>query len=712
MSRRNQNHKPKRGLGQAVTRARRKAAEAAREEMERMNEREREAARAEMRRAEHNYEEDEAGKHTKFANGLLKSVVSYQTAVLRSWGYDQSVHARTHNDKGVLAYTDFQSVHCYWPERDIPDRMDTTGVADVVAQIKGAMQHEFGHLRFTTSWYTVNQDVEVPKRHRDNERLLFTCWNMIEDQRMETLVVGAVPRIGKYFGTMIANVVLQEAEDMSQSWLMLAGRTYLPGKVLKESHDLFEAWAADQGVTGAGATWWDLIEDYKAASSNKDIMKATSNCLDFINKLNATMPDPVDDHRNMDDHENDGDPSSTAQKQRGNILDMFRKGQQPSKPRKQQPGEEKSNKPSLPNSKGKGTKPGEDGEGEGEGQDGEGKGKGDEEGEQGRGGFDDYDDTDSFSDAANDAKVAQGPPESSDEVGQSNRGEAGHKEGNQDLNDALSDMVDEYRSAMRNDSDVMEMAWDAQDRADTEGLPEYESQGTAMSSDLVMKSEGVALGIQEALNHFVSQTTPIWQSRQEDGVIDALAYRTKQPGDRDFRRELSETGNDGLDVHVSCLCDVSYSMDRNMGALSTFLYSTALACDALGIGRTLTLWSSGKEYWQVHGKGEPTPSVWPCMGGTDPTPALDDLSTHNQEGADNHLVLIFTDGAWASNFPPLTRWSAEGRTIVLIRYGSYEGAVQTDMGADTHIQISNMDDLPNQLTDALCGVLAGSSGWK
>lgn len=38
--------------------------------------------------------------------------------------------------------------------------------------------------------------------------------------------------------------------------------------------------------------------------------------------------------------------------------------------------------------------------------------------------------------------------------------------------------------------------------------------------------------------------------------------------------------------------------------------------------------------------------------------------------------------------------------------------MQKDMGADTHIQISNMEDLPGQLTNALCDVLAGSKGWK
>lgn len=744
VNRRNQKNKPKRGLGQAVTRQRRKAAEAAREQEEQRIAREKQAALDELKRAEQVFKESEEVQQRKFANSLFKSIVAGQTAVLRAWGMDHGVKCRTHMDDGVAAWTDFTDVHCYWPEKDIPNRDNFTAVADVIAQIKGVMQHEFGHLRFTTSWYEVNQNAKYPRRHRGDEHHMMTCWNMLEDERMETLVVDRVPRIGRYFGTMVANVILGDT-DVRQTWLMLAGREYLPYEVLEASYDVFDAWAEGQGIKGAADTWYDLVQDYKAASTHQQIMDAVANAYDFIKKLGATIPDTVDTHDQHDENETGNDPADSAG-QRGSILDMFKdresKGGKSKKSDKPQPPKEqkKSDKPG-PNGEQakKGDDSDQDGEGQGQGQsgdedgedEGQGSGQGDEGDEQGdegagdsgQGTREDANDAsgngaDSDHHGSDNIKDAQDSDRDEDFVpGQTNSGDGSHQRQNEeeDLHDALTDMRDNFQESIRNDADVMEMQWNAQDMSDGEGLPEYDGGGTTpMSDELVANAEGVALGIKEALNSFLTESAPYWQNHQEDGVVDPLAYRTKQPGERTFRRQLVGEQNQGLDVHVSMLCDVSYSMSGGYGsvvspiqALSEALYATALACDELGIGRTLTLWSSGREYYSVHSDGkEPEPVIFPAMGGTDPTPALDDLVNHNPEGASNHLVIIFTDGAWGGHFPSLQRWGGEGRRIVLVRYGRYEGEVQTDMGADEHIYIDNVSALPEKLTWGLLDVLA------
>lgn len=738
MSRRNMKNKPKRGLGQAVTRQRRKAAEAAREMEQQRIERERQAALDELRRAEQVYKESAEVAQQKFANALFKSIVAGQTAVLRAWGMDHGVKCRTHRDKGVAAWTDFKDVHCYWPEKDIPHRDQFVAVADCIAQIKGVMQHEFGHLRFTTSWAEVNDNAKYPKRHVGDEHHMMTCWNMLEDERMETCVVNAVPRIGRYFGTMVANVILGNT-DMRQSWLMLAGREYLPLNVLEQSYDLFDAWAAGQGFKDAADTWYDLVQDYKSASTHQQIMDAVANAYDYIKALGATIPDTVDTHDQQDENETGNDPADSAQ-QSGTILDLFKdrksngKAKKSDKPQPPQGKSDKSDKPAPSNGK---PEKGEDEDGEGQGsgkgdesdEEGQGQGQGDESGEddsqdQGNGGgeSDDYSNAD---DSAGNSGQSDGSEydvedmdySEQDAPSQSNTGDGPHqRQTEQQLQESLADMRDEFQESIRNDADVMEMQWNAQDMSDGDGLPEYDGSGAeVMSAELQANAQGVAIGIKEALNSFLTESAPYWHNRQEEGVIDPLAYRTKQPGDRDFRRQLVGEMNQGLDVHVSMLCDVSGSMGGWYGrteqppiqALSEALYAVALACDEMGIGRTFTLWSSGNQYYSVHPQGqEPTPMLWPAMGGTDPTPALDDLVNHNPEGAGNHLVLIFTDGAWMGNFPSLQRWGGEGRRIVLVRYGTYEGEVQTDMGADEHIQINDVASLPEKLTLALMDILA------
>lgn len=678
-------HKPKRGLGSAITRQRRKQAEALETDIAKRREAARQAARNEMARIAARNKSDVQNSAARWNSSLLRSVIGNQTAVLRSYGYRQPVQCEIDRwTPTVTAWTDFNRIYVAWPEATMPNRMDRDAVLDTIAQMKGVMQHEMGHIRFTTSWLTVRQAAEMPKEYlNDNTKqdLLHKCWNMLEDQRMECLVVESVPRIKNYFGTMVVNVILggeQTQVPMEQTWVMLAGRTYLPLDVLKLSAQMFDDFCAANGIKNGARTWESLVNDYKAAEKPKAIMKATVAAYEFIQKVRAAMPPTVDDHSRQ--RENDGAEEGTGRKQ-GSILDMFnedkpkqekgKRGKRDKDDNIQRPGS------SMP-SAGKGKEKAEDGDpGDGEGE-GESNDSGDEDG-------------------------------TSKGVGQGNGAETPTEES--DLEDALSSMADHFRTQMREDGDVQKMARDANMNVDQEGLPEYDGSTNEMSPEMQARALNTAIGIQKALNSFVTTSAPIWQTRKEVGVIDALAYRTKNTGDRDFRRHLDDHGNTGLDVHVSMLCDVSGSMGGGpMQALSESLYATAVACKALDIGATFSLWSSGDQYYRVWRDGEPRPSLFPSMGGTDPTKALDDLDTHNEEGAANHLVIIFTDGAWSYDFPSLQRWAAPGRTFVLVRYGRYDGEVQKDMGADSHIGISDVRDLPAELTKALIDVLS-ESGW-
>lgn len=695
-------HKPKRGLGSAVTRKRRLQAEALEADINRRREAAREAARREMARIKERNEEKKGHNDERWRAALLRNVVSLQTAVLRSMGHHQSVSCELIGVPNVNAWTDFRRIYVGWPQDNFPNRLNQRAVLDTVAQIKGVMQHEMGHVRFTTPYKTVLENVKLPKHYEEDKvknNLLFQCWNMLEDMRMECLVVESNPRIGAYFGTMVANVVLGgDAAPAEQVWIMLAGRTYLPADVLKQSAEMFDAFCQAVGVKNGAREWERLVNRYKSASTHKQLLTATIDAYEFIQKVRAQMPPAMDMHDMQQRGESGNDPGQTSRSQ-GSILDMFdeqaRQQKQGGKGQQGQGdpvygGQVPGGNQSLA---GKGD-PSDKGEGEGQGgKDGEGQGK-----------------------------DGKGKGEGQDGEGDSNGGDpakgVGNGDGNtetltpeQDFKDSLESMAEHYRTEMRADADVQQMVREANLTSDRDGLPEYNGSSQEMSPELQSAALFTSIGITKALNSFVTTSAPIWQNRKEVGVIDPLAYRTKAPGDRDFRRHLDDHGNQGLDVHVSMLCDVSGSMSGTpMQALSESLYATALACEALGIGATYTLWSSGNQCYRIWTDTKPTPTLFPSMGGTDPTDALDDLDLHNPEGASKHLVIIFTDGAWASSFPSLTRWAAPDRTFVLVRYGAYDGAVQKDMGADQHIAISNVRDLPAELTKALIDVL-GEKGW-
>lgn len=648
------NINPRRAMGPTIARQRRLARDKIMRQRQERQERETRAAVEEIARLKERRKQVKVIEEdvNRWGVNLLRSTVSNQTALLRAWGYKQAVVTSV-SDKSsqVSAWTDFMKISITWPLSQVPQRLDVTGTRDTVAAIKGVMQHEMGHLRFTTPFRQImlNSNLErQAERNYDNLGVLHRCWNMLEDQRMESLVVDHVKRIGPYFGIMVANIILGNT-NVNQSWVMLAGRSYLPLPVLKKSYELFDDFCKEQGILDGAKEWHSLVDNYCQAASEQEIADAVMAAYRFIRMVKATLP-PIE-HREQDNGTNDIDPANTS-RQRSNILDMFEEGPK-----------------------------GEKGEGE-KGEPG-GSGEGEED----------------FSGEGT-------TPGQSDKGGNSADGSGTPKE--QDLADELKSMTESWTQEVRQDPDVKEAVREARDHTSNNegsGLPDYPNIPNDMSDSRIASAQSTAKGIEDALNTFLTEASPMWQQRVEVGVINPVHYRTKGVGDRNYRRMWDDKGTSGLNVHVSMLCDISGSMSGDpMLALSESVYATALACQSIGIGTSFTLWSTIGGNYRIYRNGI-TPSLWSAQGGTDPLIALDDLDTHNPEGAERHLVIIFTDGAWSGSFPSLKTWDAPNRNIVLVRYGAYDGAVQKDMGAHRHIAINNVGDLPKQLTHALTDIL-------
>ncbi len=666
--------KPRRGMGHTLSRQRRQAREKIENKRETREKREAEAAREEIKRLKERKAaaKEQAEDPIILGTKLFRNTVNDHVALMRTWGYDHPVQAIIHQKNRVEAWTDFKKIHIGWPEHQFPKWSDTKGARRLVSNIKGVMQHEMGHLRFTTPFKQIidKGDISVMATTRSMRMdLVQRCWNMLEDQRMESLVVERSPAIGQYFGIMVTDVCLGNAY-MDQSWLMLAGRTYLPKQVLRISYQMFDQFCFDQGINDGAKKWFNLVQQYCAADTEKKIAQATIAAYEFIRLCRANIPDNPHPETTYD---NDVKPRNTVRPP-SDVLDMFDETPPPPSKKSDERGESSGDTKSE-------DQDGEGEEGESSEEEGDGKGASDSQSDPTSPGQSDT--------GANDGTNSGTPTE-------------------QDLIDALEETRSSYQDSVLKDDDVNQVVRETREgisTASTSGLPDWNGTPPDLSADLIDKSKKVARGIEDALNTFLTEASPMWMPREERGVINPFLYRTKQVGDLDYRRRWDDHGNSGLNVHVSMLSDISGSMSgAPMVALSGAVYATALACQQVGIGSTFTLWSTQGGDYRIYRNGI-TPSLWSAQGGTDPLRALDDLDTHNPEGAEHHLVVIFTDGAWASNFPSLRQWDAPNRHTVLVRYGSYDGAIQKDMGAHRHISISNIDDLPKHLTDALIDIL-------
>jgi hypothetical protein len=666
------NFKPKRGLGSAVTRQRRKVAEGVRASEDARNQAAKAAARAEIERARNKAKTAPEDGTKRWMDSILNSVIRSQSTLLRTHGLHQPCSASITQGASVVAYTDFSSIVIQWPAREMPrfgaPRAD---MLNTVARIKGVFQHEMGHLRFTTPWPTILANTENQhNEHNLTKETLHWMWNCLEDQRMEQCVVATVPRIANYLTPLITKLIIGLDDNktvnagLETSWYLLAGRQYLSTDVRRLSYNLFDDTCYARGITNGAAKWAAIVRKYIAAKTAQQIYDAVLEACDFAACVQVPVPGGVDDHSRMRSG-GEGDPANSAMKQDDDSDELGGDGE---------------------------------GSGSGEGDDKDGKGKSNAKQHY-------KDRLKEQTDAEKNKKVST-PTSNKWTGGQSNRGGAENPVFTpQALREALIEEAFEADKATHQDYDVQEMAAGAYDVMDTPGLPEYVSSGERMSPSEQASAETIAVGIEQAMETFVTANSPIWQNRVNHGVIDALGFRTKEIGSQDFHRFMEMNNNQGLDVHLSILSDVSYSMQGYMGKLSEFMYAAGVACRNLGIASTFTLWSSGSENYRIWNNGNVTPEVFPAMGGTDPTEALDDLATHNPEGSDRHLVLVFTDGEWAHGFPSLQRWADDGRTIIFIRYGGNTKAVP-DMGADRHIMINKLEQLPELLTQSLIDVLS------
>ena len=280
----------------------------------------------------------------------------------------------------------------------------------------------------------------------------------------------------------------------------------------------------------------------------------------------------------------------------------------------------------------------------------------------------------------------------------------------QGIREMLDEIISDNLKEQYNHHETKEAVANAHDRIAQigGGMPEAPQTGKPMTAEQEAAALRISVGMEQALNDFVTASQPAWVNRQETGVIDPLAYRTKDIGDLDYRRRLEGDYNTGVDLHLSMLCDVSGSMGgKEIEQLSIAMYATAVACNRIGIGTTFLLWSNEGNEGRVWVNGEPTPTVWYADGGTNPTRALNDLEFHNPEEASNHLVLVFTDGAWDVGSNPLSNWAEPGRYIVLSRLVEQVFAYDDYLfKADAYASVTDVSQLPDKLTSAIHSVLS------
>lgn len=127
------------------------------------------------------------------------------------------------------------------------------GVAFTVLSIKGLIYHELGHILYTprtTEDYVRGWKLNAPQ---------FDAFNILEDQRLETLFSATFPLAAEYFkATVYRYMATSDPSEMAQIYPLIYGRKFLPKELRMSSRALF---VKKYGIAAAEAIE-DVIEQY------------------------------------------------------------------------------------------------------------------------------------------------------------------------------------------------------------------------------------------------------------------------------------------------------------------------------------------------------------------------------------------------------------------------------------------------------------------
>lgn len=663
---------PQRNLDRAVTSARRRAINHIRKEADYRNRQRGVTAREEIERFRSEASNRKTDSFHRWVKSILSSATDQAVAVLRSTGSSVPVNTSLGSSTDILALTDFQSISVTWPmtmwSNKFDQKIDPSAARQIFGSAKGVLYHEIGHLEHTVPFLDLSDKYNSTPEGMDRPLRSWHhyAWNLLEDQRMEAATIAAVPRKEMYFRFMFLEFLANGGQP-NVMYALVSGRAYVPDVIRNAYRQrcVFDVDRID-----------DIVARYKGATTLIDMAAAVIDMAEIMDE-HGTPPTGSSTHRNYirsfstDEVEERLSGSSTSDDDDSDGEDVD------------------DNDDDAEGSAGDDSDDAGD-----DSDDAEGSEDADSEDAEGSAGAD-SEDVDSDDDAASEGCGSEDGEMSFDQL--INK-----------INEEAVNALDEISA----DNDYKEAIANAYAECDTSRLPKLRTDGMDMSAHSAAACQPVAMGIENALSDFVTAAAPHWATHLDEGVIVPMDFRTRSVGDYDYHTSQVGDSNMALDLHVSFLADASVSMDSPgqdgqtlIQALSRAMYSMAIATRRLNIGSTFVVWSTENTSYRVWDEGEPTPLELPTFGGTDPTAALNDVDSHNDEGASKHLVIVFTDGDLGYDFT-FDRWRRDDRTLVLIEYGRHLPSKR--YGADYGFAINKVSDLPEKLTTMVSELLARS----
>jgi hypothetical protein len=250
-------------------------------------------------------------------------------------------------------------------------------------------------------------------------------------------------------------------------------------------------------------------------------------------------------------------------------------------------------------------------------------------------------------DGSQDSDSDQGAPTAATGNGLTKSEPRTPEEASNALQQAIDDLLKDHAEDLLNDSQLDSLMDQFTERANdyaNDDLPRYVDYND-LPTDVLIDAEGIAAQMERSFDVRTADCAPIWQFRTTRGIVDPFAYKTREPGNREFYRQFDQTGDLGRSVAVSVLLDSSGSMGGYGDQLGAAAYAITTACRALDIPTTVMTFNDSARLLYGPDDLEVVPTTIRITGGTSPGGAL--IAAADQRcDKQEHLVIILTDGLW------------------------------------------------------------------
>jgi hypothetical protein len=668
---------PKTRTDSSVLSARRRLRDSIKRDNERVDHRMRAAARRDMEALSNN--DNQYTKARKVNDSVVHATAKLASVVAASM--DVRVPINIKSSSQTSGITDFKSIKISI-NPNAYDLNDYTQVMRLLKLTKGVLYHEIGHCKFTVPLADILTSAGVDKEtvNKISAFKVSKAWNLLEDQRMECAMVRYSPIMMNYFTVIILDHVISKPE---MSWPFVAGRTYLDKRLLDKFRLLSSAYCND--VLYEPTLIRDtsrVVAKYKRAASAKEMYDAIIEMVDIIErwqKAGVDIPDGVDTHGGVFD-KSGNDEEVTNDKISSSASEQDDKDES-SEDEPQQDG-------GLQNS---------DEQGEDEGSSG------------GDTGFDKDEPTDgSGHSSAGDEKSDNRQEQAvDDDTYVPGKGASTDEESGKTLREIVDEVRDEVLTTTLEDErdakEFLSVVNEEQGRSLT-----HTSAVTTMDDHQLEDANDIRNNMLRVLEPLATQVEPSWRFRQETGILDAVSYVTRDPGDTDFWVGLDDDGQQGYDVAVSVILDVSYSMGNACYDLGSVALGVRQACDEIDVPCTVSVFDDASNIlWAAD--EQPTEVFAHANGGTYPLNALLDLDNQMMNKS-RHLVIVLTDGIWPEDIKDLSTFSRPGRYIIGVGYDKYyphgiKSALE-DLNPNEAYGIRNVRELPDVITSAISAYFA------